>query len=85
MIICQDRLGTNIGKTQRREYRFFLQSPQWPAQIGNGLALSSFETLSTDSDPDEWCGNVAFWAPFADEKRSFVKTGSLWTHVRRNR
>ena len=59
MIICQDRLGTNIGKTQRREYRFFLQSPQWPAQIGNGLALSSFETLSTDSDPDEWCGNVA--------------------------
>ena len=59
MIICQDRLGTNIGKTQKREYRFFLQSPQWPAQIGNGLALSSFETLSTDSDPDEWCGNVA--------------------------
>ena len=38
------------------------QSSQWPAHIGNGLALSSFEKLSTDSDPDEWV-NISVYSP----------------------
>jgi hypothetical protein len=38
------------------------QSSQWPAQIGNGLALSSFEKLSTDSNLDEWV-NISAYSP----------------------
>ena len=38
------------------------QSPQWPSQMGSGLALSSFETLSTDKDPSTWI-NVSWFSP----------------------
>jgi hypothetical protein len=55
------------------------QSPQWPAQIGNGLALSSFETLSTDSEPSEWVNVPALGNRFA--LRTLTWPVCSWAYV----